>query len=50
MVLLNELLDKSSKINGMNVIAEKVNLDAGTMKNIAFKLKKQEKSACAFGF
>ena len=37
--LLNELLDKSSKINGMNVIAEKVNLDAGTMKNIAFKLK-----------
>jgi alanyl-tRNA synthetase len=40
--LLNELLDKSSKINGMNVIAEKVNLDAGTMKNIAFKLKKQE--------
>ena len=40
--LLNELLDKSSKINGMNVIAEKVNLDAGTMKNIAFKLKKQD--------
>ena len=30
------------KINGMNVIAEKVNLDAGTMKNIAFKLKKQD--------
>jgi len=40
--LLKELLGKISKINGMNVIAEKVNLDAGTMKNIAFKLKKQE--------
>ena len=40
--LIKELLDKSSKINGINIIAEKVNLDAGTMKNIAFKLKKQE--------
>ena len=40
--LIKELLDKSSKVNGVNVIAEKVDLDAGTMKNIAFKLKKQE--------
>ena len=36
------MLDKSSKVNGVNVIAEKVDLDAGAMKNIAFKLKKQE--------
>ena len=40
--LIKELLDKSSKVNGVNVIAEKVDLDAGAMKNIAFKLKKQE--------
>ncbi len=40
--LIKELLDKSSEVNGINVISEKVDLSAGSMKNIAFKLKKQE--------
>ena len=40
--IIKELLDKSSEVNGVNVISEKVDLDAGAMKNIAFKLKKQE--------
>ena len=40
--LIKELLDKSTLINKINVIAEKVNLDSGSLKNIAFKLKKQE--------
>jgi len=40
--LIKKLLDKSNEVNGVNVISEKVDLDAGAMKNIAFKLKKQE--------
>ena len=40
--LIKELLDKSSEVKGINVISEKVDLDVGAMKNIAFKLKKQE--------
>ena len=37
-----ELFAKSEEINKINVIAEKVDMDAAAMKNIAFKLKQKE--------
>jgi alanyl-tRNA synthetase len=37
-----ELFAKSEKVNKVNVIAEKVDLDVTAMKNIAFKLKQKE--------
>ena len=37
-----ELFAKSEEINKINVIAEKVDLDAAAMKNVAFKLKQKD--------
>ena len=39
---IQKLLNKVVKSNGINIIAEKVNLDIGQMKNISFKLKQQD--------
>jgi len=36
------LLNKLVKSNGINIIAEKVNLDVGQMKNISFRLKQRD--------
>lgn len=41
-MLLSELLDKKEKINNVDVIAERVNVDAPVMKDISFKFKKSE--------
>ncbi|MEE2700226.1 MAG: alanine--tRNA ligase [Bacteroidota bacterium] len=38
----DELLGKSEEINKINVIAQKVDLDAAAMKNISFKLKQKQ--------
>ena len=42
-VFAEELFAKSEEINKINVIAEKVDLDAAAMKNVAFKLKQKDK-------
>ena len=39
---IQALLNKVVKSNGINIIAEKVNLDIGQMKNISFRLKQQD--------
>ncbi|OUV69984.1 MAG: alanine--tRNA ligase [Flavobacteriales bacterium TMED123] len=44
-----ELFAKSEKVNKVNVIAEKVDLDATSMKNIAFKLKQKENLLLVLG-
>ena len=41
-MLTSDLLDKKQKINNVDVIAEKVNIDASVMKDISFKFKKSE--------
>tara|TARA_B100001142_G_C14345399_1_gene659763 strand:- start:931 stop:3546 length:2616 start_codon:yes stop_codon:yes gene_type:complete len=39
---IQALLNKVVKSNGINIIAEQVNLDIGQMKNISFRLKQQD--------
>jgi len=41
-MLTSDLLDKKQEINNVDVIAEKVNIDASLMKDISFKFKKSE--------
>ena len=41
-MLISELLDKKQVINTIDVIAEKVNVDASVMKDVSFKFKKSE--------
>ena len=41
-MLISELLDKKQEINNVDVIVEKVNVDASVMKDISFKFKKSE--------
>ena len=41
-MLTSELLDKKQEINTVDVIVEKVNVDASVMKDISFKFKKSE--------
>tara|TARA_B100000683_G_C12507728_1_gene559661 strand:- start:1621 stop:4215 length:2595 start_codon:yes stop_codon:yes gene_type:complete len=41
-MLISELLDKKKVINTVDVIAEKVSVDASVMKDISFKFKKSE--------